>query len=68
VHGMLDPEEPRRRHEELMREAELYRLKKVLRANRRRPTVSQMTSTLAWELMWVVGHIRKFFRTTNNAG
>ena len=68
MHGMIDPEEPRRRHEELMREAELYRLKKVLRANRRRPTVSQMTSTLAWELMRFVGLLRKFFRMTKNAG
>jgi hypothetical protein len=68
VHGMIDQEEPRRRHEELMREAELYRLRKALRANRRRPTVSQRTSTLAWELMRFVGRLRKFFRTTKNTG
>jgi hypothetical protein len=68
VHGMIDPEEPRRRREELMREAELYRLRKALRANRRRPVVSQRTSTLAWELMRLVGRLRKFIRTTNNAG
>ena len=68
MHGMIDPEESRRRHEELMREAELYRLRKALRANRRRPTVSQRTSTLAWELMRFVGRLRKFFRTTKNAG
>jgi hypothetical protein len=67
VHGMIDPEEPRRRHEELMREAELYRLRKALRANRRRAAVSQRTSTLAWELMWVVGLLRKIFRMTKNA-
>ena len=68
MHGMIDPEEPRRRREELMREAELYRLKKALRANRRRSAVSQRTSTLAWELMRFVGLLRKFFRTTKNAG
>jgi hypothetical protein len=51
-----------------MREAELYRLRKALRANRRRPAVSQRTSTLAWELMRVVGLLRKFFRMTKNAG
>jgi hypothetical protein len=68
MHGMIDPEETRRRHKELMREAELYRLRKVLRAMRKRPTVSQRTSTLAWELMRFVGLLRKFFRTTKNAG
>ena len=68
MHGMIDPEEPRRRREELMREAELYRLKKALRANRRRSAVSQRTSTLAWELMRFVGLLRKFFRTTKTAG
>jgi hypothetical protein len=67
MHGIIDPEEPRRRHKELMREAELYRLRKALRANRRRPAVSQRTSTLAWELMRFVGRLRKFFRTTKNA-
>jgi hypothetical protein len=51
-----------------MREAELYRLRKALRANRRRPADSQRTSTLAWELMRVVGLLRKFFRMTKNAG
>ena len=35
MHGMIDPEEPRRRHEELLREAELYRLKRAVRANRK---------------------------------
>jgi hypothetical protein len=68
MHGMIDPEEPRRRHKELMREAELYRLRKALRANGRRPAVSQRTSTLAWELMRFVGRLRKFFRTTKNSG
>lgn len=63
MHGMIDPEEPRLRREELMREAELYRLKKALRANRRRPAVSQWTSTVAWELMRSVGRLRKFLRT-----
>jgi hypothetical protein len=68
VHGMIDPEEPRWRREELMREAELYRLRKALRANRRRPAVSQRTSTLAWELMRFVGRLRKIFRIPKNSG
>ena len=68
MHGMIDPEEPRLRHEERMREAELYSLRKALRANRRRPAVSQRTSTMAWELMRFVGRLRKFFRTPKNAG
>jgi hypothetical protein len=68
VHGMIDPEELRWRREDLMREAELYRLRKALRANRRRPAVSRRTSTLAWELMRFVGLLRNFFRTTKNAG
>jgi hypothetical protein len=68
VHGMIDAEEPRRRHEELMREAELYRLKKALRASRKAPAVSQWTSTVAWELMRFVGRLRKFFRTPKNTG
>ena len=68
MHGMIDPEEPRRRHDELLREAELYRLRKAFRANPRRPAVSQRTSTLAWELMRFVGLLRKFFRMTKNAG
>ena len=68
MHGMIDPEEPRLRREERMREAELYSLRKALRANRRRPTVSQWTSTVVWELMRFVGRLRKFFRTPKNAG
>ena len=68
MHEMIDPEEPRLRHEERMREAELYSLRKALRANRRRPTVSQRTSTVVWELMRFVGRLRKFFRTPKNAG
>jgi hypothetical protein len=68
VHGMIDPEEPRLRREELMREAEVYRLRKALRANRRRPAVFQRNSTVAWELMRFVGRLRKFFRTPKNTG
>ena len=68
MHGMLDPEEPRLRREELMREAELYRLKKALRASRRAPAVSQWTSTVAWELMRFVGRLRKVFRMPKNTG
>ena len=41
MYGVIDPEEPRRGHGELLREAELYRLKKALRANRKEPATSR---------------------------
>jgi hypothetical protein len=66
VHGMIDPEEPRRRHEELLREAELYRLKKAVRANRKGSAISRWASTVRWELMRTAGLLRKFFRTPKN--
>ncbi len=64
---MIDPEEPRRRHEELLSEAELYRLKKAVRANRNGPAASRWSSTVAWELMRAVGLLRKFFKAPKNA-
>jgi hypothetical protein len=68
VYGVIDPEEPRRRHGALLREAELYRLKKALRANRKEPASSRWASTMAWGLMRAAGLLRKFFRTPKNAG
>jgi hypothetical protein len=68
MHGMMDPEEPRRRHEELLREAERYRLKKAVRANRKGSAISKWASTVTWELMRAAGLLRKFFRTPKNTG
>jgi hypothetical protein len=56
------------RREEMLREAGLGRLMKVLRAERKRPAASVWASTEAWELMKVGGLIRKFFRTLRRAG
>ena len=67
MYGMIDPEEPRRRHEELLRQAGLNRLRKALRANRNEPATSRWASTVAWELMWAAGLLRKFFRMLKNA-
>ncbi len=68
MHGMIDPEEPRRRHEELLREAELYRLKKAVRANRKGSAISRGASTVTWDLMRAAGVLCKFFRTPKNTG
>ena len=68
MHGMIDPEEPRRRHEELLREAERYCLKKAVRANRKGSAISRWASTVTWELMRAAGLLRKFFRLPKNTG
>ena len=68
MHGMIDPEEPRRRHEELLHEAELYRLKKAVRANRKGSAISRWASTVTWELMRAAGLLGKFFRTPKDTG
>ena len=65
---MIDPEEPRRRHEELLREAERYRLKKAVRANRKGSAISRWAPIVTWELMRAAGHLRKFFRLPKNTG
>jgi hypothetical protein len=68
VHGLIDPEEPRRRHEELLREAELYLLKMAVRAKRKGSAISRWASTVTWEPMRAAGLLRKFFRTPKNTG
>ncbi len=67
MYGMIDLQEPKRRHEELLREAELNRLKKALRANREGSATPRWVSTVAWELIRAAGLLRKFFRTPKNA-
>jgi hypothetical protein len=52
----------------MLREAELNRLKKVLRADRKGPIASRWASTVAWEVTRAVGLLRKSFRTPKKAG
>lgn len=66
MRGMMDLSLFKQRREEMMREAELERLKKALRAKRRRPAPFRLTSIVAWELMWAGGLLRKLFRTPKN--
>jgi hypothetical protein len=63
---MMDLRAYKQRHEELLREVEFDRLKKTLRANRRKSASSRWTSTVAWELARAVGVLRKLFRPTKN--
>ncbi len=67
MYGTMDLQEPKRRHEERLREAELNRLKKALRANRKGSATPRWTSTVAWELMRAGGLLRKFIRSPKNA-
>jgi hypothetical protein len=63
MHAMMDLRLAKQRHEEMLREAELDRLKKTLRANRRRSASSRWASTVAWELARTAGLFRKLFST-----
>ena len=55
-------------YEEMLREAELNRLKKkALRAGRKRLGPSRWASTVAWELARTLGTLRKFFKAAKNA-
>jgi hypothetical protein len=67
MYGMMDLQEPKRWYEEMLREAELNRLKKALRANRKGSGTPRWASTVARELMKAAGLLRKFFRTPKNA-
>jgi hypothetical protein len=66
VHEMMDYRIWRQRHEELLREAELSRRAKVLRAARKRGAGRR--STLAWEIKRQAGCLLKFLRTLRKAG
>ena len=66
MHGIMDLHVIEQRREEMLREAELNRLKKALRATRKRPTPSRLASTVAWELTWAGGLLRKLLRTPQN--
>jgi hypothetical protein len=65
VHGITSPEVLVQRREELLREAELNRLKQALRERERSPT-SPWVSAPGWELARAAGRLRKFFRTLKN--
>ena len=62
---MMSMEVLEQRREEMMREAELNRLKKVLLGDRKGPIASRGASTVAWEVTRAVGLLRKSFRTKN---
>jgi hypothetical protein len=65
VYGMMSQEALVQRQEELLREAELNRLKKALR-ERERSATSPWVSAPGWELARAAGRLRKFFRTLKN--
>jgi hypothetical protein len=66
MHGMTDLRLSKQRREEMLREVESNRLKKVLRAKPKRPASSRLASIVAWELLWACGLLRKFFCTPKN--
>ena len=65
MNGMMSMEVLEQRREEILREAELNRLKKVLQADRKGLIASGWASTVTWEVRRVVGLLRKSFRTKN---
>lgn len=67
MYGTMSMEVLEQRREEMLREAEQNRLKKALRADRKRPVTPRWTSTATWELARIAGLLRKFFRTPENA-
>lgn len=68
LYGTMSVEVLRRRREELLREAELARLRVAMRADRGRLATHRLVSTLAWELLRVAGLLRKFLRTPEKTG
>ncbi len=68
MYGTMNVEVLRRRREELLREAELARLRVALRANRGRPAILRLASTVAWELARAGGLLRKSLRTLRKTG
>jgi hypothetical protein len=63
---MMSMEVLEQRREEMLREAESNRLKKTMRATRKRSAPSRLASTVAWELAWAGGRLRKLLRTPQN--
>ena len=68
MHGTMSVEGLEQQYEEMLREAELNRLKKkALRAERQRLGTSRWASAVAWELARTLGTLRKFFKAPKNA-
>ena len=68
MHGTMSVEVLEQQYEEMLREAELNRLKKkALRADRKRLGTPRWVSTVAWELARALGTLRKFFKAAKNA-
>ena len=65
-HQMMDFQLAKQRHEERLREAELSRQARALRATRRRRAGQR--SALAWETKRQAGRLLKFLRTLTKAG
>ena len=66
MYGAMSLEVLEQRRKEMLREAELNRLKKVVRADRKRRIASGWASAVAWEVTRALGLLRKFFRTPKN--
>jgi hypothetical protein len=68
VYGTMSMEVLEHQCEEMLREAESNRLKKALRADRKRLGTSRWASTVAWELARTISTLDKFFKAPKNAG
>ncbi len=62
MHNMMSWELAKQRHEELLREAEMNRRARALRATRRR--CAGRSSALGWETKRQTGRLLKFLRRT----
>ena len=68
MHRTMSVEVLEQQYEEMLREAQLNRLKKkALRADRKRLGTSRWASAVAWELARTFGTLRKFFKAPKNA-
>jgi hypothetical protein len=66
MYEMMDFQPVKQRREELLREAELSRQAKALRATRKRRDGRR--SALVWEMTRHAGRLLKLLRTMRNAG
>lgn len=66
MHIMMSLELAKKRHEEMLREAEMNRQGKALRATGKRR--ASRRSALAWELRRHAGVLLKLLRTLRNVG
>jgi hypothetical protein len=62
VYEMLDPQLPKQLREDMLREAEMNRQTKALRAARKRHSGAGRRSALAWELKRYAGRLSKLLR------